>query len=50
MLKKRTSDFERTLRKFEITADGIEVGEPLTRMQGILSGMPEVVDDSDNDV
>jgi len=47
VLKKRTSDFERTLREFEITADGIVVGEPLTRMQGILSGLPEVVDDPD---
>jgi len=45
VLKKRTSDFERTLRKFAITADGIEVGEPLTRMQGILSGAPEIIDD-----
>jgi len=45
VLKKRTSDFERTLREFAITADGIEVGEPLTRMQGILSGSPELVDD-----
>jgi circadian clock protein KaiC len=45
VLKKRTSDFERTLRKFEITAEGMHVGDPLTRMQGILTGMPEVVDD-----
>jgi len=43
VLKKRTSDFERTLRKFEITGHGIEVGEPLTGMRGILSGTPERV-------
>jgi circadian clock protein KaiC len=45
VLKKRTSDFERTLREFRITPDGIEVGEPLTGMRGILRGTPERVDD-----
>jgi circadian clock protein KaiC len=44
VLKKRTSDFERTLREFEITGHGIKVGEPLTGMRGILSGTPEVID------
>jgi len=44
VLKKRTSDFERTLREFEITGHGIKVGEPLTGMRGILSGTPEIVD------
>ena len=44
VLKKRTSDFERTLREFEITSHGIKVGEPLTGMRGILSGTPEVID------
>jgi circadian clock protein KaiC len=43
VLKKRTSDFERTLREFEITEHGIKVGEPLTNMRGILSGTPEIV-------
>ena len=42
-LKKRTSDFERTLREFEITGHGITVGESLTGMRGILSGTPERV-------
>jgi circadian clock protein KaiC len=44
VLKKRTSDFEQTLREFEITGHGIKVGEPLTGMRGILSGTPELVD------
>ena len=44
VLKKRTSDFERTLREFEITGHGIKVGEPLTGMRGILSGTPELID------
>ncbi|MFB6107541.1 MAG: ATPase domain-containing protein [Haloplanus sp.] len=45
VLKKRTSDFERTLRRFQITSHGIEVGEPLTNLQGVLTGTPEFVDD-----
>lgn len=41
ILKKRASDFERTLRTFEITAEGIELGDPLTGLRGILTGTPE---------
>jgi circadian clock protein KaiC len=44
VLKKRTSDFERTIREFQITEHGITVGEPMSRLRGILSGTPEVVD------
>jgi circadian clock protein KaiC len=40
VLKKRVSDFERTLREFNITKYGIKVGEPLTQLRGILSGVP----------
>jgi len=46
VLKKRTSDFERSLREFEITENGLEVGDPLTRLRGILSGTPEWTDDA----
>lgn len=49
VLKKRTSGFERTLREFEITTDGIVVGEPLTNLRGILSGTPEFVTDDGPD-
>ena len=45
VLKKRTSNFERTLREFEITGDGIRVGEPLHDLRGILTGMPEWTND-----
>lgn len=41
VLKKRVSDFERTLREFKITKYGVKVGEPLTKLRGILSGVPE---------
>ncbi|MEO1006069.1 MAG: ATPase domain-containing protein [Cyanobacteria bacterium J06638_38] len=41
VLKKRVSDYERALREFAITRYGIKVGEPLTKLRGILSGAPE---------
>ena len=46
VLKKRISDFERTLREFKITKYGIKVGEPLTHLRGILSGIPTAIDES----
>jgi len=45
VLKKRTSDFERTLREFEITEHGLKVGEPLHDLHGVMSGTPELVPD-----
>jgi circadian clock protein KaiC len=41
VLKKRLSDFEKTLREYAITQNGIKVGKPLTNLRRILSGMPE---------
>jgi circadian clock protein KaiC len=41
VLKRRTGDFERALREFEITGDGIRLGDPLTGLRGILTGTPE---------
>ncbi|HOT93303.1 MAG TPA: ATPase domain-containing protein [Anaerolineae bacterium] len=46
VLKKRMSDFEKTLREFEITRYGIKVGKPLTGLRGILRGEPEWVEKS----
>ncbi|RQG99993.1 ATPase domain-containing protein [Natrarchaeobius oligotrophus] len=40
VLKKRAGDFERTVREFAITSDGITVGEPLSGVVGILEGTP----------
>lgn len=40
VLKKRTGDFEKSLRGFEIRSDGIWVGEPLYHLRGILRGIP----------
>ena len=41
VLKKRLSDFEKSIRKFDITKDGIHVGDKLSGFKGILSGTPE---------
>lgn len=41
VLKKRLSDFEKTLREFKITKYGVRVGEPLIQLRGVLSGIPE---------
>ncbi|MGM0446916.1 MAG: ATPase domain-containing protein [Methanobacteriota archaeon] len=50
VLKKRTSDFERTIREFEMTDQGITVGEPMADLRGILTGAPESVGrDSERD-
>lgn len=38
VIKKRLSDFEKTLREVKITRYGVEVGPPLTGLQGILEG------------
>ena len=46
VLKKRTSDFEKQLREFEITKYGLKVGKPLRQLRGILSGSPEWIGDS----
>ncbi len=43
VLKKRLSDFEKTLREVTITSEGIRVGPQLTELRGILSGTPEWV-------
>ncbi|ADJ14291.1 ATPase domain-containing protein [Halalkalicoccus jeotgali] len=45
VLKKRTSDFERSVREFELDEYGIRIGEPMTDLRGILNGTPEWVDE-----
>ncbi|MFC7165801.1 ATPase domain-containing protein [Halospeciosus flavus] len=47
VLKKRASDFERTLRDFEITEHGLTVGGPLSELRGVLSGTPEWTEKKD---
>lgn len=45
VLKKRTSDFESTLRVLDITDSGLTLGEPLTELRRILTGTPDWNDD-----
>ncbi len=42
LIKKRSGGHEHTIREFRITDDGIVVGEPLTGMQGVLTGVPNI--------
>ncbi len=44
VLKKRLSSFEKTLREIEITRYGVKVGQPFTRLRGILRGTPEWIE------
>lgn len=49
VIKKRTGTHERTLRDVRIATGGIEVGEVLTSLHGILLGTPQVVTDNHED-
>jgi circadian clock protein KaiC len=40
VLKKRLSDFEKSMREIEITKNGLVVGEPMRGLRGILTGVP----------
>jgi circadian clock protein KaiC len=44
VLKKRLTNFERTLREIEVTRYGIKVGRPLTGLRGILTGKVEWIE------
>ena len=46
IIKNRLSDYEKTLRQYEITRYGLKVGEPLDNLRGILTGSPSFVSDS----
>lgn len=46
IVKKRGSAHERTIRDFQLTAQGVQVGEPLRRFRGVLTGVPVPIDDS----
>ena len=44
VIKKRTSAHEDTIREYLIGSNGIELGEPLTKFQGVLRGVPEMLE------
>ena len=45
VVKKRTGYHEDTIREFMIDKDGITLGEPLTAFQGVLRGVPSLVNE-----
>lgn len=49
VLKKRLTDFEKTLREFQITRYGIKVGEPMSGLKGIFSELPKLGEVEDTD-
>ncbi|UFS72665.1 AAA family ATPase [Geomonas sp. RF6] len=42
VVKKRRGAHETTIRGFTLTAEGISIGEPLVKMQGVLTGVPNL--------
>jgi len=40
VVKKRSGDHERTIRECKVGQKGLQVGEPLTEFQGVLTGVP----------
>jgi len=49
VVKKRTGAHEDTIREFRIGSDGITLGKPLTEFQGVLRGVPTLVDSALDD-
>ncbi len=47
VLKQRVGRHERTLREFSLLGSGIQVGEPLRNFRGILTGVPDLLDETD---
>jgi circadian clock protein KaiC len=47
VIKNRLSAHETSIREFRITNDGISIGAPLTRFEGILSGIPRYLGELD---
>lgn len=43
VIKKRAGGHEKTIREFDIGADGLTMGEPLDGFQGVLRGVPNFV-------
>ena len=45
IVKKRGGAHERTIRDYRLTGEGIQIGEPLRRFRGVLTGVPIPLDD-----
>ena len=46
VVKSRTSSHERSIREFKLSAQGLEVGEPLRDFEGVLTGLPSYKGDT----
>jgi circadian clock protein KaiC len=44
VVKKRTGPHEDTIREYQISAEGVSLGDALENFQGILRGIPTVID------
>jgi circadian clock protein KaiC len=44
VMKKRTGAHDRSIRTLEIAADGVRVGEPLSHMRGVFTGVPTILE------
>lgn len=44
VMKKRTGAHERSIRELRFGPTGVSVGEPLLNFQGVLSGIPQILD------
>ncbi len=42
VLKRRVGKHEDAIREFQLTDQGVSVGEPLTHFQGVLTGVPDM--------
>jgi circadian clock protein KaiC len=40
VVKKRSGAHERSIREFRISSEGIQIGQPLTEFDGVLTGVP----------
>ncbi len=47
VLKKRSSNHERTIREFKIDSTGLRVGDVLKNFQGVMTGVPVYLGNSD---
>jgi circadian clock protein KaiC len=44
VVKKRTGEHDRLIRQLQLTRTGIMIGAPLRQLQGVLSGIPMIID------
>jgi circadian clock protein KaiC len=47
VVKKRSGRHEHTIREFQLTPNGIQLGPPLTAFSGVFSGTPRYTGDDE---